>query len=113
MSELREFAQRKDDFDRLHTRIIAISVDDAEHARIAWEKAADKKFTVLSDPGAKVIQAYGLLHAGGHRGDDIAIRTTILIDKAGRAQWQRVSETVQDVPTVEEVLTAVRKLPSQ
>ena len=89
------------------------SVDDAEHARIAREKAADKKFSVLSDPGAKVIQAYGLLHAGGRRGDDVALRTTILIDKSGRAQWRRVSETVPDVPTVEEVLAAVRKLPSQ
>jgi peroxiredoxin len=110
MSELREFAQHKNDFDKLHTRIMAISVDDTEHARFAWEKAANREFAVLSDPGAKVIQAYGLLHAGGHRGDDIAIRATILIDKNGREQWQRVSETVQDVPTVEEVIAEVRKL---
>jgi len=113
MSELREFAQHKSDFDKLHTKIVAISVDDTEHARFAWEKAANREFTILSDPAAKVIRSYGLIHANGHYGHDIAIRTTILIDKDGRERWRRVSETVQDVPSIQEVLAAVSRLSSQ
>lgn len=110
MAELREFAQHKDDFDKLDTKVLAISVDDLEHARMVWEKASDRQFDILSDPDARVIKSYGLLHVNGHRGTDIAIRTAILIDKNGREQWRRVSETIQDVPTIDDVLNQVRKL---
>lgn len=113
MSELREFAQHKVEFDKFHTKILAISVDDVEHAKKVWEKAAGQQFQILSDPGANVIRSYGLLHTAGHRGNDIAIRTAILIDKDGRERWRRVSDTIQDVPGIEEVLDEVRKLPSK
>lgn len=108
MSQLREFAQHKQDFDQLNTRIVCISVDDQEHAYKVWEDAGHREFTVLSDPGATVIRRYGLLHAAGHKGEDIAIRTTILLDEQGIERWRRVSETVPDVPSVEEVLAHIR-----
>ena len=65
MSQLREFAQHKADFDRINTKIIALSVDDAAHSHATWDKAVNRQFPVLSDPGAKVIREYGLLHADG------------------------------------------------
>jgi peroxiredoxin len=108
MNQLREFAQRKADFDRLHIQIIALSVDDVSHAREAWEKAANREYPVLSDAGAKVIRDYGLLHADGHDHQDIAIRTTIYIDAEGREVWRRVSTSATDVPKVNEILARIQ-----
>ena len=108
MGQLREFAQHKSDFDHLKTKIVALSVDDQQHAHETWEKAANKQFPVLSDPGAKVIREYGLLHADGHEGEDIAIRTTIYIDADGKEVWRRVSTSVMDVPKVKEVLDRIQ-----
>jgi len=108
MSQLREFAQHKADFDRMNTRIVALSVDDVPHARQAWEKAANRQFPVLSDPGAKVIREYGLLHPDGHDGQDIALRTTIYIDPSGNEVWRRVSTSAVDVPKVKEVMDRIQ-----
>lgn len=85
-------------------RVVALSVDDLPHARQVWEKVADRSFTILRDPGARVIRKYGLLHPGGREGEDIAIRTTEFIDEQGIERWRRVSETVPDIPGVAEVL---------
>ena len=108
MRQLREFAQHKADFDQLHVRVVGISVDDQEHAKLVWDKQVNHAFTILSDPGAKVIREYGLLHAHGKGDEDIAIRTTLLIDEQGREQWRRVSTTVPDIPTAEEALKQVQ-----
>lgn len=108
MSQLREFAQHKSDFDRINTKIVALSVDDVAHARLAWDKAANRQFPILSDPGANVIREYGLLHADGYDGQDIALRTTIYIDASGREVWRRVSTSVVDVPKVKEVLERIQ-----
>ena len=108
MNQLREFAQHKADFDRINTKIVALSVDDVPHAREAWDKAANHQFPVLSDPGAKVIREYGLLHANGHDDEDIAIRTTIYVDANGVEQWRRVSKSATDVPKVKEVMERIQ-----
>lgn len=113
MAELREFAQRKTDFEALGVRVIGISVDDQEHLREAWEKAGSKKFTIISDPGAKVIRQYGLLHEKGDGGSDIALRTTLLIDPDGRERWRRVSKAVPDIPTADGTLAEIRKSQEQ
>ena len=99
MRQLREFAQHKPDFDQLNTRVVGISVDSQEDANKVWDKMTNKQFTILSDPGAVVIKQYGLLHVGGKGDEDIAIRTTLLIDEQGRERWRRVSGTVTDIPT--------------
>jgi peroxiredoxin len=113
MTELREFAQHSSDFEKLDVHIIGISVDDQEHAREAWEKAGAKKFTILSDPGAKIIRQDGLLHEKGHGESDIALRTTILIDPEGRELWRRVSQSVPDIPKVDETLAEIKKAQEQ
>lgn len=109
MTELREFARHSDDLEKLGVRLIPISVDDEEHAREVWEKAAEKKFTILSDPGATVIRKYGLLHEAGHGGADIALRTTILIDPEDREQWRHVSQAVPDIPMWDETLSMIKE----
>ena len=90
--------------------VLAISVDDREHAHSVWEKVVNRQFTVLSDPGARVIRSYGLLHpAGGIDGGDIALDTSLLIDMDGRERWRRTSQTLPDLPTAEEILARIRE----
>lgn len=110
MRQLREFAQHADEFNTGNARLIAISVDDQEHAHMVWNNPGDKKFIVLSDPGAKVIRQYGLLHPHGKGDDDIAIRTTYILDESGRERWRKVSATVLQIPKAAEVLGALGTL---
>jgi peroxiredoxin len=110
MNQLREFAQHADELQKMNVRLVAISVDDQEHAHLAWDKMANHKFIILSDPGADVIRQYGLLHAKGIGDTDIAIRTTFLIDENGRERWRRVSSTVPEIPKSAEVLAVIRSL---
>src|SRR5579872_5870276 len=110
MKQLREFAQHNEEFTAQKVKIVAISVDDIEHNKLVWEKSADRKFPVLSDPGAKVIRQYGLLHAGGHDNEDIALRTTLLIDENGVELWRRVSSSAIDIPKVADILPRIPPL---
>ena len=107
MTELREFARHKSDFDKLNTKVVLISSDDVQHAKEAWADAGEKQFTVLSDPQLTAIREYGLVHAHGH-GEDIAIRTLVLIGPDGRELWRWPSKSVFDVPKVGDVLARIR-----
>ncbi len=109
MTELRGLAQRANDFEKLGVKVVAISVDDQGHAHDVWEKVAERKIVILSDPGAQVIRKYGLLHATGHREQDIALRTTLLVDPRGIETWRRVSESVPDIPTADETLNKIKQ----
>ncbi len=109
MKQLREFARHRKDFDDLSVRVVALSADDQQHAREAWEKVAGRQFPVLSDPNRSVIRNYGLIHAKGNDGEDIAIRTTLFIDEQGTMRWRRVSKNVLDVPKAADVLEQIRK----
>ncbi len=111
MRQLREFAEQKKEFDRLNIRILALSVEEQEHARTVWEKVVKKQFLILSDPERKVIRSYGLVHAAGRDGEDIAIRTTILVDEAGVERWRLVSKTKQETPRAADVLERLREAP--
>jgi peroxiredoxin len=110
MKQLREFAQRKPDFDAQNARVVGISVDDQEHARKVWDDVTHHSATILSDPGAKVIRQYGLLHPKGHEGEDIALRATLILDDSGREIYRHVSSSVPDVRTADEVLAELKKL---
>ena len=108
MRQMREFAHRKADFDKAGAELVAISVDDPEHARKVWDEAAQHNVTILSDPGAQVVRRYGLLHTKGHSGEDIALRTTIIVDENGNETYRKVSSSVPDIRTPDEVLAQVR-----
>jgi len=89
---------------------VAISVDDREHARLVWEKVVDRQFTILSDPAAQVIRTYGLVHSrAGKEGEDIALDTTLLVDADGREHWRRVSATLPDIPSADEIFRRIRE----
>jgi len=110
MRQLREFAQHAGDFEQAKARLVAVSVDDQEHAHLVWDKQASHKFVILSDPGAQVIRHYGLLHSHGKGDDDIALRTTFVIDENGRERWRKVSATVLEIPKAAEVLQQLPEL---
>jgi peroxiredoxin len=110
MRQLREFAQHAGEFEQANARLLAVSVDDQEHAHLVWEKQASRQFVILSDPGAKVIREYGLLHPHGKGDEDIAIRTTYIIDENGRERWRKVSATIPEIPKSAEVLAQLRGL---
>jgi peroxiredoxin len=110
MRQLREFAQHAGEFEQAKARLVAISVDDQEHAHLVRDKKADHQFVILSDPEARVIRQYGLLHAQGHAHADIAIRTTFLIDENGRERWRKVSGTAFEVPRAAEVLQQLHEM---
>ncbi len=110
MKELREFAQHKADFDQLNTRILGISVDDQSGAQTAYSTAAQKQFSILSDPDRIAIHAYGLVHGGGRvDGADIAIRTTLLVDENGNMKWRRASTNTLHTETAADVLSHIRQ----
>ena len=109
MAEMRGLAQKADELKKLGVHVVGISVDNQEHARTVSEGVAHGKFTLLSDPGAVVIRKYGLLHAGGTGGQDIALRTTLLIGPDGIERWRRVSESVPDIPTTDETLRKIKE----
>src|SRR5438045_9506530 len=108
MSQMREFARHKRDFENAKAEVVGISVDDPQHVRKVWEKAANRNFTHLSDPGAKVIRQYGLLHAHGKGDEDIAIRATLLLDENAVERWRHVSSTVGEIATSQEVLEQIK-----
>ena len=110
MKQLREFAQRKSDFDAQNARVVGISVDDLDHTHKVWEDVAHQNVIVLSDPGAKVIREYGLLHPKGHSGEDIALRATLIVDSNGREVYRKVSSSVPDVRTADEILAQLRNV---
>lgn len=106
---LREFAQRKADYDAQNAELVAITVADEAHNRKVWDVVGHKNLVVLSDPGAKVIRQYGLLHSKGHDGEDIALRDTLIVDENGREVFRRVSSSVLDVRTADEILAELKK----
>jgi peroxiredoxin len=110
MRQLREFAQHAGEFQQANARLVAISVDDREHAHLVWDKQASHQFVILSDPGARIIREYGLLHPHGEGDEDIAIRTTYVLDENGRQRWRKVSGTIPEIPKSAEVLAELRGL---
>jgi len=90
---------------------VAISVDDQDHARRVWEDAAHRNVIVLSDPGAKVIREYGLLHPKGYKDQDIALRATLIVDQNGNEVFRQVSSSVPDVRSADQILAELKNIP--
>jgi peroxiredoxin len=103
MAQLREFAQHSKDFEDAKIQVVAISVDKQDLGRETWEKAAEKKFTILSDPEASTAKAYGFYEAG-EGGKPSNQRMLVLVDEQGHIVWQKpagmltVAEVIKQVP---------------
>ncbi len=105
MAQLREFAQHSKDFEAAKTQVVAISADNQDFSHQTWEKAAQQKFPILSDPETVAIKAYGLLDS--ENGQPASKRTLILVDEQGMERWQEPAGSM----TAPEVLKRIQGTP--
>ena len=91
------------EFDKRGIRVVAVSVDPVQES-LGLSQKAGLTFPLLCDPDMKVIRAYDLLHAGGHRGTDIARPAEFLLDPTGTVRWVNLTNDFRVRIHGEEVL---------
>ncbi len=90
--------------------VVAISVDSPEESR-KLATARGYTFPFLSDPDAKTIRAYGVLHEhAAEDGHDIARPAEFLVDEKGTIRWENLSESIIARLHPEKALQAVNQL---
>lgn len=101
-----------DDEQRRTTQIFAVSVDDKEDLqkmvdRISIEDGIVPDFPLLSDPGHRVIDRYGLFNPNDPKGRQITHPATFVIDTAGVVRWKVVEVDYEIRPSNEDILNAL------
>ncbi len=89
---------------------MAVSTDSVESLNIFKREKLDFDVTLLSDSRREVIAQYGLVHAEGHGGEDIARPATFIIDRDGVVRWMKVAPNFMVRPAPEEVIEALDRL---
>jgi len=85
-TELVEFARKYDDFQKLNTQLIGLSIDSV-YSHIAWARNMEEKFGVkipyplIADLDTKVAQLYGMIHPGA--ASTATVRSVFVIDDKG------------------------------
>lgn len=100
------------------TEILAVSVDAPDDLqkmvdRVSREDGALPDFPLLSDPGHRVIDRYGLFNQDDPRGREITHPATFVIDRAGIVQWRFVEVDYKVRPSNEEILRVLEGLPRE
>ena len=109
---MRSFQQKLAEFDSRGISVVGISVDSPEINRRQSQKLG-YTFPLLSDPTAKVIRRYDLLHAGaGPKGVDIARPAEFLLDSNGIVRWVNLTENIAVRARPEQLLEASNLLGS-
>ena len=91
-------------------RPVAISVDTPEMSRNLCAKAG-YSYTFLSDPKAKVIRRYDILHRGaGPDGQDIARPAEYLLDASGTIRWLNLTEDFRVRARPEQIIEQAKAL---
>ena len=90
-------------------QILAISPDpNAKSQELAQKLHARYRFLVDGD--LAVTRRYGLLHAhGGHKGQDVARPSTVVLDRRGVVRWLQLADSIQIRPDPTDVARAVRQ----
>src|SRR5215813_7844740 len=109
MIELGQLEAHYDEFAKRHTRVVAVSVggvDDSEETQESFPR-----LTVGADHDHKLVDAIAVLHPGaGEHGEDVAVPTTILVDKHGVVRALFRPTSVARRLSASEVLAAVDKM---
>ena len=80
------------EFKQRDVQILAISVDDTEDSA-DLAKALHLSYPLLSDPGAKTIRAFGLVHEDPGLGfEQISRPATLLLDREGRIVYRFIPD---------------------
>jgi peroxiredoxin len=95
--------------------ILAVSTDDRERQqlmidRVAEESGSTLDFTLLSDPGHRVIDRYGIFNQEAAPDREIPHPTTLVIDRAGIVRWKVTEIDYRVRPTNEDILRELRAL---
>lgn len=92
--------------------VYCVSVD-SPFAQDAWAKAKDITVPLLSDFARKVIQDYDVsLPDFAGLGAEAAKRAVFIIDKQGTIQYVQVTPSPSDMPDMDDVKAALKKLSS-
>ena len=92
--------------------MVGISVDSPEINRRQSQKLG-YTFPLLSDPGAKIIRRYDVLHPrAGPKGADIARPAEFLLDSNGVVRWVNLTENIAVRARPQQVLDAFNQLGS-
>ncbi len=78
--------------------------------RVAEDGYRSIDFPLLSDPGAAVINRYGLFNAEDPRGRAIPHPTTYVIDMEGVVRWKMTEVDYSIRPENEDILRELRAL---
>jgi peroxiredoxin len=109
---LRSFQHRLSEFDACGVRVVGISVDPPEISQRQSRKLG-YTFPLLSDPNAKVIRRYDVLHPGaGPKRADIARPAEFLLDSNGIVRWVNLTESIAVRARPEQVLDALNQFGS-
>ena len=107
---MRSFEQRLSDFHERGVEVVAISVDSPAESQ-TLRQSKGYTFPFLSDPDAKVIRQYGVLHPkGGEDGKDIARPAEYLLDAEGNIRWVNLTGDFRVRGRPEPVLEAIDRL---
>jgi len=86
MIELGELEKRSQDLAQRHIRVLAVSNDDQETARMT--QADFPHLVVVSDAEQNLAKAMQVLHSGmGPHQSDTNAPTTMLVDGTGTVRW--------------------------
>ena len=107
---MRSFQQKLPEFEARGVRVVGISVDPPDINQRQSQKLG-YTFPLLSDPNAKVIRRYDVLHPGaGPKGEDIARPAEFLLDSNGIVRWVNLTENIAVRARPEQVLEALNQL---
>ena len=107
---MRSFQHRLSEFDARGIRVVGISVDPPDVNRRNSQKLG-YTFPLLSDPDAKIIRRYDVLHPGaGPKGTDIARPAEFLLDSNGIVRWVNLTENIAVRARPEQVLEALNQV---
>ena len=107
---MRSFQQRLPEFEARGIRVVGISVDPPDVNERQSQKLG-YTFPLLSDPKAKVIRRYDVLHPGaGPKGADIARPAEFLLDSNGIVRWVNLTQNIAVRARPEQLLQAFSEL---
>ncbi len=96
--------------------MIALSSDDPDDLQMMVDRIESENdgmtidYTFLSDPGAGVINRYGLFNQDDSRGRAIPHPTTYVIDREGVVRWKMTEVNYRIRPENEDILAALSAL---
>jgi peroxiredoxin len=74
-------------FRELGAQVVAISADPPEQTRAKFKQYGPFGFDVLSDPGNKIAQAYGVFRPKSEKTPEVQDHATFVIDRSGVVRW--------------------------